>query len=103
MLDCEIINHMDVDELRNYIFHQQTVMSALRNINSDNAEIIEHMQRASYLLISRDSTLGFYNARQGELTWVEKELMFKYAEYLPKYDSPCDDGNPRTNCKEGQG
>jgi hypothetical protein len=49
-------------------------------------------------------TLGataVYNARQGELSWIEQELRKKYEQYFAQ--KVCTMEAPCTNCKEGQG
>ena len=82
MLDNEIINHMDAEELRNYIVHQETVISALQTVNSENADIIERMEMTIHAMNCKHGSLSVYNARRGELSSVERELRKKYERYL---------------------
>jgi hypothetical protein len=101
MLDCEIINHMDVDELRNYVVHQEAVINSLRGLNGDNADIIEELERALHAMNFRVNATAICNARQGELSWIEQELRKKYEQYWAQ--KVCTMEAPCTNCKEGQG
>ena len=80
MLDDEIINRMDNDELRNYICHQEAVLNNLRRMNGENSEIIELLQRALYMLIIQKNTQSCYNARNGELIWLDRQLRNKYPQ-----------------------
>ena len=93
MLDNEIINHMDVEELRNYVAHQEVVINSLRGINEDNAEIIDELLRALHAMNYRVNATAVYSARQGELSWIEQELRKKYEQdFAPKactMEAPC--------------
>lgn len=82
MLDKEIINHMDVEELRNYVVHQAKVISALQTVNSENADIIERMEMTIHAMNCKYGSLSVYNARFYELSSVERELRQKYERYL---------------------
>ena len=93
MLDNEIINHMDVDELRNYVAHQEVVINSLRGLNEDNADIIEELERALHVMNYRVNATAVYNAQQGELSRIEQELRKKYEQdFAPKactMEAPC--------------
>jgi hypothetical protein len=101
MLDNEIINHMDIEELRNYVAHQEAVINSLLGLNGDNADIIEELERALHAMNYRVNATAVYNARQGELSWIEQELRKKYEQYFAQ--KVCTMEAPCTNCKEGQG
>lgn len=93
MLDNEIINHMDVEELRNYVVHQKAIINSLLGLNGDNADIIEALERALHAMNFRVNATAIYNARQGELSWIEQELRKKYEQYLAQkactMETPC--------------
>ena len=98
MLDNEIINHMDIEELKNYVVHQEAVINSLLGINGDNADIIEELERALHAMNYRVNATAVYNARQGELSWIEQELRKKYEQYLAQ--KVCKTEAPCTICKE---
>lgn len=93
MLDNEIINHMDVEELRNYVAHQEVVINSLCGINEDNAEIIDELLRVLHAMNYRVDATAVYNARKGELSWIEQELRKKYEQdFVQKactMEAPC--------------
>ncbi len=93
MLDNEIINHMDVDELRNYVAHQEVIISSLRGLNEDNADIIEKLELVLHAMNYRVDATAVYNAQQGELSRIEQELRKKYEQdFAPKactMEAPC--------------
>lgn len=93
MLDNEIINHMDVEELRNYVVHQEAVINSLLGLNGDNADIIEELERALHAMNYRVNATAVYNARQGELSWIEQELRKKYEQDFVRkactMEAPC--------------
>ena len=93
MLDNEIINHMDVEELRNYVVHQEAVINSLLGLNGDNADIIEELERALHAMNYRVNATAVYNARHGELSWITHELRKKYEQdFVQKactMEAPC--------------
>lgn len=93
MLDNEIINHMDVEELRNYVVHQKAVIDSLCGLNGDNEDIIDILGRALQAMNYRVNATALYHARQGKLSWIEQELRKKYEQDLVQkactMEAPC--------------
>lgn len=83
MLHNEIINHMDVDELRNYIVHLQKLKSAQEGMVFAKDE----MTRSLVKVIKDQEFMAEQQLnmwlRTDELREVESQMEEKYEQYIP--------------------
>lgn len=80
----EIINHMDEDELRNYVKHQDEVIKASQSLNMADQELINAWRQIAISMEYQHDSLFKRNNRLDELHAVERELKQKYDEFIPK-------------------
>lgn len=85
----EIINHMNEDELRNYVKHQDEVIKASQSLNMANQELINAWKQIAISMEYQQDCLLKRNNRLDELRGVEKELEQKYDEFIPKPACTC--------------
>ena len=80
----EVINHMNEDELRNYVKHQDKVVKASQSLNMANQELINVWRQVVISMEHQHDCLFKRNNRLDELRGVERELKEKYAEFTSK-------------------
>lgn len=80
----EIINHMDEDELRNYVKHQDEVIKASQSLNMANQELINVWRQVVISMEHQNDCLLKRNNRLDELRGVERELEQKYDKFIQK-------------------
>lgn len=80
----EIINHMNEDELRNYVKHQDEVIKASQSLNMANQELINVWRQVVISMEHQHDCLLKRNNRVDELCGVERELKQKYDEFISK-------------------
>lgn len=85
----EIINHMTVDELRNYVKHQSEVVTSGLQLNQANQELVHFWKQIVISMEYQQDSLLKRNNRLQELRGVEKELEQKYDEFVPKPMCSC--------------
>ena len=80
----EVINHMTVDELRNYVKHQEEFVEASQQLNHANQELVHSWKQIVISMEYHQDCLLKRNNRLDELRGLEKELEQKYDEFIPK-------------------
>ena len=83
-LSDEIINHMTVDELRNYVKHQDAFVEASQRLNMANQELVHDWRQIVISMEYQHDCLLVRNNRLSELRAIERELECKYEEFMPK-------------------
>lgn len=84
MIRTEIINEMNVDELRNYVCHLQDEIEKLRDLNVARSEVMEALQRAYNNKDYELNCVCRLNAERGCTAEIEHELSRKYEYAVPK-------------------
>lgn len=84
MIRTEIINEMDVDELRNYVCHLHDEIERLRDLNFARSEVMEALQRAYNNKDYELNCVCRLNAERGCTAEIEHELSRKYEYAVPK-------------------
>lgn len=85
----EVINHMNEDELRNYVKHQSEFVEASQQLNQANQELVHFWKQIVISMEYQQDSLLKRNNRLQELRGVEKELEQKYDEFVPKPMCSC--------------
>lgn len=80
----EVINHMTEDELRNYVKHQTEFVEASQQLNHANQELVHTWKQIVISMEYQQDCLLKRNNRLDELRRVEKGLVQKYHEFIPK-------------------
>lgn len=86
----DVINHMTVDELRNYAKHQTEFVEASQQLNSANQELVHFWKQIVTSMEYQQDCLLKRNNRLDELRGLEKELEQKYDEFIPKPMCSCE-------------
>ena len=98
MLHREIINKMDTDELRNYLYHLQSYTKIVREINSvrkaseDTLICLLRQQEDLSILVSKEN--NYIN----KLVKLTDEMEHKYLSACPSYI--CEDNTFKVDNKE---
>lgn len=82
-LPINVINHMDIDELRNYVCHLQELENYASERIFAGDELIEILQRAYNTLSYKENATQRYASCQGRIRKIEHELEKKYDEFMP--------------------
>ena len=80
----EIINAMTVDELRNYVVHQEEQINACRGVMQNQKEIIDMQRRLISNIPFMYDAISFEEHRQYNLHQIEMALMSKYEDLFEK-------------------
>lgn len=99
MLGIEIINHMDADELRNYICIMQEADLARGQVVFAQDELIEILQRIYNAQKYKHEALISWQSRMSSLRRVEEKLAEKYSEFMPR---PVCNTKEETNHEEAE-
>ena len=84
MIYKEVLNHLDVDELRNLVGHYCELDEKAGELNFANNELIECFQRLyNNQNYKRDKEIE-YTCKQGKIRRIEELLCEKYRQYIPK-------------------
>lgn len=83
-LPNEVINHMDIDDLRNYVYSLENLESYASERIFAGDELIEILQRAYNTLLYKENATQRYTACQGRIRKIERELEEKYNDFMPK-------------------
>ena len=86
----EVINHMTVDDLRNYVKHQTEFVEASQQLNHANQELVHFWKQIVISMEYQQDCLLKRNNRLDELRGLEKELEQKYDEFIPKPVCDCE-------------
>ena len=84
MLTNEIINHMDVYELRNYVAIQREILDVYGELTLANDNVIHQWEDLYHALEQKEDVLKSLNARKGKMARFVNEMMNKYKEYLDR-------------------
>jgi len=84
MLKNEIINHMDADELRNYVVTQREILDVYGELTFAHNSVICRWEDLYHALEHKEDVLMNLNARKGDMAIIENAMMIKYREYLQK-------------------
>lgn len=84
MLPNEVINHMDVDELRAYMMHEQRVEEAHGDRMFAQGEIIDLLQRLYNSQEYLNNCRKKHDTKLMELREFEREMARKYEEWMPR-------------------
>ena len=84
MLPNEVINHMDVDELRNYVCHVQNLEDAHGDLMFAQGEIIELLQRLYNAQNYKDEQRIKHDVTLGRVRQFERDMVQKYDKYMPR-------------------
>lgn len=83
MLHYEIINHMDIDELRNYIKHLQKLKSAQESMvfaKDEMARSLVSVIKGQEFMAEQQLNMWLNTS---ELSEVERRMEEKYEQYMP--------------------
>lgn len=84
MLTNEIINHMDVDELRNYAASQREILDVYEELTFAHDNLIHQWKDLYHALEHKEDVLKSLNARKGKMVIFANAMLNKYKEYLQK-------------------
>ena len=84
MLYTEILNHMEPDELRNYVCHLQEVDDATCSLIHAQQECIDWFQRLVSAMNYKFDSRVKLNDKLAQIHAVEQELEKKYDEFIPR-------------------
>lgn len=90
MLPNEVINHMDVDELRNYVCHVQNLEDAHGDLMFAQGEMIELLQQLYNAQKYKDEQRIKNDVTLGRVRQFERDMEKKYDKYIPR--PVCGDG-----------
>lgn len=84
MLPNDVINHMDMDELRNYLGHVQRVEEAHGDWMHAQGEMIDLLQRLYNAQNYKEEQRIRHDAALFRLRQTERNLEQEYEEYMPR-------------------
>ena len=84
MLTNEIINHMDVEELRNYAATQRDMLDVYGELIFAHDNLIHQWDNLYRAFEHKEDVLESLNARKGKMRMITNALQNKYKEYLQK-------------------
>ena len=84
MLTNEIINHMDVEELRNYAATQREILDVYGELVFAHDDLSHKWEDLYHSLEHKEDVLKSLNARKGKMKMITNALQNKYREYLQK-------------------
>lgn len=84
MLTNEIINHMDVDELRNYTATQRDIIDVYGVLIIAHDNLIHQWEDLYHAFEHKEYVLKSLHAREGEMAEFANAMLNKYKEYLQK-------------------
>lgn len=83
MLRNEILNHMDMDELRNYAALQNEIITVYGELTFANNDMITKLADLYFAQNHKADALKSLNIRQGNMAMFTQVMEEKYKEYLP--------------------
>ena len=84
MLTNEIINHMDVNELRNYAATQRDILDVYGELIFAHDHLINQWEDLYHAFEHKEDVLKSLNSRKGKMEIFANAMWNKYKEYLPK-------------------
>ena len=79
-MNNEVINSMDIDELRNYAFHLQELDDARRQYIGAQRDMIDILQQLYNCQLYRDDSNVKLNSKLTIIQRLQEELTTKYSE-----------------------
>ena len=92
MLRDEILNHMDVDELRNYAHLQTNIILEYENLVYTNDDIASKWAELYFAQEHKAESLNALNVRNGKIAVFTHAMEDKYKQYLPVPTCPAEGG-----------
>lgn len=83
MLPNEVINQMDLDELRNYVCHVQNLEDAHGQLMFAQGEMIELLQRLYNAQKYKDEQRIKHDVALGRVRQFGRDMAQKYDKYMP--------------------
>ena len=80
----EIINAMTVDELRNYVVHQEELINACQGAIQNQKEIIDIQRRLISNMPFMYDAINFKESRQYNFHQIEVAIMSKHEDLFQK-------------------
>ena len=80
----EIINHMDVHELRNYAATQREILDVYEELTFTNDNMIHQLEDLCHVLEHKEDVLRSLNVRKGKMASFVNAMLNKYQEYLER-------------------
>lgn len=84
MLPDEVINQMDLDELRNYVCHVQNLEDAHGQLMFAQGELIELLQRLYNAQQYKEEQYIKHDVALGRVRQFERDMEQKYDKYMPR-------------------
>ena len=84
MLPNEVINQMDLDELRNYVCHVQNLEDAHGQLMFAQGELIELLQRLYNAQQYKEEQSIKHDVALGRVRQFECDMEQKYDKYMPR-------------------
>lgn len=84
-----IINAMNIDELRNYVIHQEEQLDACHGVISNQKEVIDIQRRLISEMPSMYEAINCEERRVANLSQLEIGLRHKYEDLIQKQDIGC--------------
>ena len=84
MIAREIINHMNEDELRNYVFHCERLTKATEQLSTARMEVIQSLKQVIINIEYENDSLISRNCMIDGMKALEDALESKYSQYLPR-------------------
>lgn len=92
MLRNEILNHMDVDELRNYAALQNEMINVYGLLVRANDDVIDRWYNLYFAQNHKADVLKGLNRRKSGMEIFTHVMEEKYKEYLPAPTCPAEGG-----------
>lgn len=92
MLRDKILNHMDVDELRNYAALQNEIINVYGSLVCANDDVIAHWSDLYFVQNHKADVLKSLNRRKSDMAMFTHVMEEKYKEYFPAPTCPAEGG-----------
>lgn len=83
-MESNVINNMEVDDLRNLVTHLYEVDEARSELSYAQRELIDHFQRIYSTQVYKDDVRAKVDNKLRDLRELENHMKEKYSEFLPK-------------------
>ena len=80
----EILNHMTVEELRNYAFHCQELLEAEDQLNFSQQQLLRDWRQVINDTEFQHDSLTKRNSRFERFKKIEDKMYEKYNQYIPR-------------------
>ena len=82
MIAREILNHMNEDELRNYVCNCERLIKATEQLCTARSEVVQSLRQVIINMEYEYDSLISRNCRIDEMKMLEDALENKYSQYL---------------------